>query len=164
MSRANNAFEVSEECGPAFGTPGDPRLFTRKLSAFDPQRRAALRAQYIGFDAVVEAQRLNLHNMGGTEFDKICEVIRCVACGDAKPTPSDHDSRRSAPDVFGSARWNAGPIVCLYWFRHCLLWTEERSQKEFGARDYRVGWYLLDDDAIEFDDPMGWQPLIHELI
>jgi hypothetical protein len=22
---------------------------------------------------------------------------------------------------------------------------------------------LLDDDAIEFDDPMGWQPLIHEL-
>jgi hypothetical protein len=42
--------------------------------------------------------------------------------------------------------------------------TEERSQKEFGAGDYRVGWYLLDDDAIEFDDPMGWQPLIHELI
>jgi hypothetical protein len=44
------------------------------------------------------------------------------------------------------------------------FWTEERSQKEFGAGDYRVGWYLLDDDAIEFDDPMGWQPLIHELI
>jgi hypothetical protein len=44
------------------------------------------------------------------------------------------------------------------------FWTEERSQKEFGAGDYRVGWYLLDDDAIEFDDPMAWQPLIHELI
>src|SRR5215831_9661173 len=26
--------------------------------------------------AVVEAQCLNPHNMGGTEFDKICEVIR----------------------------------------------------------------------------------------
>jgi hypothetical protein len=45
-----------------------------------------------------------------------------------------------------------------------FFWTEERSQKEFGAGDYRVGWYLFDDDAIEFDDPMGWQPLIHELI
>jgi hypothetical protein len=33
------------------------------------------------------------------------------------------------------------------------FWTEERSQKEFGAGDYRVGWYLFDDDAIEFDDP-----------
>jgi hypothetical protein len=21
------------------------------------------------------------------------------------------------------------------------------------------GWYLLDDDAIELDDPLGWQPL-----
>jgi hypothetical protein len=27
--------------------------------------------------------------------------------------------------------------------------------------DYRAGWYLLDDDAIELDDPMGWEPLIH---
>ena len=44
------------------------------------------------------------------------------------------------------------------------FWTEERSQNEFGVGDYRVGWYLLDDDAIEFDYPMGWQPLIHELI
>jgi len=44
------------------------------------------------------------------------------------------------------------------------FWTEERSQKEFRAGDYHVGWYLLDDDAIEFDYPMGWQPLIHELI
>jgi hypothetical protein len=55
MSRANNAFEVSEEFGPAFGTPGDQRLFTRKLSAFDPPLRAALRAQYIGFEPVSAA-------------------------------------------------------------------------------------------------------------
>jgi hypothetical protein len=27
----------------------------------------------------------------------------------------------------------------------------------------RAAQLLLDDDAIEFDDPMGWQPLIHEL-
>ena len=43
------------------------------------------------------------------------------------------------------------------------FWIEERSQKEFGVGT--IVWaYLLDDDAIEFDDPMGWQPLIHELI
>jgi len=87
-----------------------------------------------------------------------------LSIADAKPTPSDHDSRRSAPDLFGSARWNAGPIVCSIGSVFASFWTEERSQKEFGAGDYRVGWYLLDDDAIEFDDPMGWQPLIHELI
>jgi hypothetical protein len=28
-----------------------------------------------------------------------------------------------------------------------------------GAGDYRAGWYLRDDDAIELDDPMGWEPL-----
>jgi hypothetical protein len=30
----------------------------------------------VGLVAVVEAQCLNPRNMGGTEFDKICEVIR----------------------------------------------------------------------------------------
>jgi hypothetical protein len=30
-----------------------------------------------------------------------------------KSTPSDHDSCRSASDVFGSSRWNANPIICL---------------------------------------------------
>jgi hypothetical protein len=46
-------------------------------------------------------------------------VALSVAAG--KSTPSDHDSRRSAPDVFGSPRWNASPIVCLCRLRHCLL-------------------------------------------
>jgi hypothetical protein len=40
----------------------------------------------------------------------------------------------------------------------------ERSRRggrrgTFGAGDYRAGWYLRDDDAIELDDPMGWEPL-----
>ena len=39
--------------------------------------------------------------------------------------------------------------------------SAERSRKEFGAGDYRAGWYLIDDDAIELDDPVGWEPLIH---
>jgi hypothetical protein len=41
------------------------------------------------------------------------------------------------------------------------FWSVERYRKAFGAGDYRAGWYLLDDDAIELDDPMGWEPLIH---
>jgi hypothetical protein len=43
------------------------------------------------------------------------------------------------------------------------FWSAERSQKAFGAGDYRAGWYLLDDDAVELDDPMGWEPLIHQI-
>jgi hypothetical protein len=43
------------------------------------------------------------------------------------------------------------------------FWTAERSRKAFGAGDYCAGWYLLDDDAIELDDPMGWETLIHEI-
>jgi hypothetical protein len=42
------------------------------------------------------------------------------------------------------------------------FWSEERCQKTFGAGAYRVGWYLLDDDAIELDDPTGWEPLVHD--
>ena len=41
------------------------------------------------------------------------------------------------------------------------FWSEERSQKVFGAGHYRAGWFLLDDDAVELDDPMGWEPLTH---
>ena len=43
------------------------------------------------------------------------------------------------------------------------FWSEERSQKAFGAGDYRPGWYLLDDDSVELDDPAGWEPLSHEI-
>jgi hypothetical protein len=43
------------------------------------------------------------------------------------------------------------------------FWTAERSRKAFGAGDYRAGWFLLDDDAVELDDPMGWEPLAHEI-
>jgi hypothetical protein len=42
------------------------------------------------------------------------------------------------------------------------FWSEERSQKVFGAGHYRAGWFLLDDDAVELDDPMGWEPLTHD--
>jgi hypothetical protein len=41
------------------------------------------------------------------------------------------------------------------------FWSEERCQKMFGAGCYRAGWYLLYDDTIELDDPLGWEPLLH---
>src|SRR5437660_1386699 len=40
------------------------------------------------------------------------------------------------------------------------FWSEERCQKTFGAGYYRAGWYLLDDDTIELDEPSGWQSLV----
>jgi hypothetical protein len=40
------------------------------------------------------------------------------------------------------------------------FWSEDRSQKAFGAGDYRPGWYLLDDDSVELDDATGWKPLM----
>jgi hypothetical protein len=48
----------------------------------------------------------------------------------------------------------AGSVVASFW-------SAERCREAFGAGDYRAGWYLLDDDAIEVDDPMGWEPLTH---
>jgi hypothetical protein len=56
--------------------------------------------------------------------------------------------RRFAPDVFSSPRWNASPIICLYWFRHCLLLELGALPERIRSRrDSRAGWYLLDDDA-----------------
>jgi hypothetical protein len=44
---------------------------------------------------------------------------------------------------------------------HRLLLEQERCRDVFGAGDYRAGWYSLDDDVIELDEPMGWEPLSH---
>ena len=57
-----------------------------------------------------------------------------------------------------------GTPVRLFAFAGSVIasfWSEERCRETFGAGDYRAGWYLLYDDAIELDDPMGWGPLIH---
>ena len=42
-------------------------------------------------------------------------------------------------------------------FAIASFWGVERCQD---ASDYREGWFLLDDDAVEVDDPIGWEPLI----
>jgi hypothetical protein len=39
------------------------------------------------------------------------------------------------------------------------FWSEERCRETFGPGDYREGWYLVDDDVVELDDPLGWEPL-----
>lgn len=49
---------------------------------------------------------------------------------------------------------SAGSVIASFW-------SEERCQKTFGAGCYRSGWYLLDDDTVELDDPLGWEPLVH---
>jgi hypothetical protein len=54
--------------------------------------------------------------------------------------------------LFGSA----GSAVASYW-------SAERSQTAFGAGDYRAGWFLLDDDTVELNDLIGWEPLAHEI-
>jgi len=57
-----------------------------------------------------------------------------------------------------------GTPVRLFVFTGSVIacfWSEERCREVFGAGDYRAGWYLLDDDIIELDDAMGWEPLTH---
>jgi hypothetical protein len=44
-------------------------------------------------------------------------------------------------------------------FAIASFWSVERSQKAFGDGGYRAGWFLLDDDEVEVDDPIGWEPL-----
>ena len=81
---------------------------------------------------------------------------------EAKSTPSDHDDRQSAPDVFGSLDGTPVRLFVSVGSAIASFWSEERSQKVFGAGPYRAGWFLLDDDAVELDDPMGWEPLTHD--
>jgi hypothetical protein len=55
-----------------------------------------------------------------------------------------------------------GTPVRLFVFAGSVIasfWTEGRSRETFGAGDYRDGWYLVDDDVVELDDPWGWEPL-----
>ena len=57
-----------------------------------------------------------------------------------------------------------GTPVRLFVFAGCVIasfWTEQRCREAFGTGDYRAGWYLLDDDVIEVDAPIGWEPRTH---
>ena len=45
-------------------------------------------------------------------------------------------------------------------FAIASFWGVERCQEAFGDGDYRGGWFLLHDDAVEVDGPIGWEPLI----
>jgi hypothetical protein len=66
------------------------------------------------------------------------------------------------PHPMSSAPFDGTPVKLFVsaGFAIASFWSAERSRKAFGAGDYRAGWYLLDDDAIEVDDPVGWEPLI----
>jgi hypothetical protein len=67
------------------------------------------------------------------------------------------------PHPMSSAPLDGTPVQ-LFVFAGSVIasfWTEERCREAFGAGDYRAGWYLLEDDVIELDEPMGWEPLAH---
>jgi hypothetical protein len=67
------------------------------------------------------------------------------------------------PRPMSSAPLDGTPIRLFLsaWSAIASFWSEERSQQAFGPGNYRAGWYLLDDDAFEVDEPVGWQPLIY---
>jgi hypothetical protein len=67
------------------------------------------------------------------------------------------------PRPMSSAPVDGTPVRLLIavGFVIASFWSEERSHRALGPGDYRAGWYSVDDDAIEVDDPVGWEPLIH---
>jgi hypothetical protein len=70
------------------------------------------------------------------------------------------------PRPMSSAPMDGTPVR-LFVFAGSVIasfWTEERCRETFGVGNYRAGWYLLVDDAIELDDPMGWEPLTHACV
>jgi hypothetical protein len=65
------------------------------------------------------------------------------------------------PQSMASAPLDGTPVRLLLsvGFVIASFWSEDRSQRAFGPGDYRAGWYLVDDEAIEIDRPVGWEPL-----
>jgi hypothetical protein len=61
------------------------------------------------------------------------------------------------------------PITGPYWRSssvtetHSLAGTGLPEPDSIRAGDYRAGWFLLDDDTVELNDLIGWEPLAHEI-
>jgi hypothetical protein len=56
-----------------------------------------------------------------------------------RSAPSDHDNRPSAPNVFGSPRWNTSSIVCFYRVRDRLFlergtWRAKHNPQKYPWR------------------------------
>ncbi len=60
------------------------------------------------------------------------------------------------PRPMSSAPLDGTPVRLFASFGSAIasFWTAERSRKAFGAGHYRAGWFLLDDEAIELDNPI----------
>ena len=69
------------------------------------------------------------------------------------------------PRPMSSAPLDGTPVQLFAFLGSAIasFWTAERSRKAFGAGNYRAGWFLLDDEAVELNNPMGWEPLTHEI-
>ena len=81
-----------------------------------------------------------------------------------KDRDSSHAERMTIsvhPRPMSSAPLDGTPVrlFASVGFAIASFWSVERSRKTFGPGDYRKGWFLLEDDAVELDEPMGWEPL-----
>lgn len=81
------------------------------------------------------------------------KASRTLLCGYRAPMMNSDPRPVSSAPLDGSPVrlfLSAGSVIASFW-------SAERAWKAFGPGDYRAGWYLLDDDAIELDDPIGWE-------
>jgi len=81
-----------------------------------------------------------------------------------KDRDSSHAERMTIsvhPRPMSSAPLDGTPVrlFASVGFAIASFWSVERSRKKFGPGDYREGWFLLVDDAVELDEPIGWEPL-----
>ena len=61
------------------------------------------------------------------------------------------------PRPMSSAPLDGTPVQSFAFLGSAIasFWTAERSRKALGAGNYRAGWFLLDDEAVELNNPMG---------
>ena len=104
------------------------------------------------------SKRFALANRRQQHIQTDSDVALSVATGKSTPRAMTADPRpMSAAPLDGTPIRlfvSAGSVIASFW-------SEERCQKTFGVGCYRAGWYLLHDDTIELDDPLGWEPLLH---
>ena len=81
-----------------------------------------------------------------------------------KSLDSSHAERTTItvnPRPMSSAPFDGTPVRLFAFVGSAIasFWSAERCRKAFGPGDYRGGWFLLDDETVELDEPMGWEPL-----
>jgi hypothetical protein len=94
-----------------------------------------------------------------------CFGVRIEPCDDSWAVVMRATMKTADPRPMSSAPLDGTPVRLFASLGSAIasFWTAERSRKTFGAGDYRAGWFLLDDEAVELNNPTGWEPLTHEM-